>query len=145
MSLNSFTHQTYCDQPECFAGWMARKHANSGEIFDPRTVQDKVDIAANTRICLPAVLDLVERQVIWADIALREYPGWNNVQNNLSGMSVLARAMASLVRTNLHTLFSLHIQARGELVMERRDAECIFAVDDGITPFDLGRITSEFM
>jgi len=145
MSLNSFTRQPYCDLPECFAGWMARTHANSGEIFEPRTVQDKVDIAANTRICLPAVLDLVDRQVIWADIALKEYPGWNNVQNNLSGMSVLARAMANLVRTNLHTLFSLHIQARGELVMERRDAECIFAVDDGITPFDLGRIASEFM
>lgn len=145
MSLNSFTQQPYCDLPECFAGWMARTHANSGEIFEPRTVQDKVDIAANTRICLPAVLDLVEHQVIWADIALKEYPGWNNVQNNLSGMSVLARAMASLLRTNLHTLFSLHIQARGQLVPERRDAECIFAVEDGITPFDLGRITSEFM
>lgn len=145
MSLNSFTQQPYCDLPECFAGWMARTHADSGEIFEPRTVQDKVDIAANTRICLPAVLDLVERQVIWADIALRNYPGWNNVQNNLSGMSVLARAMASLVRTNLHTLFSLHIQARGESVPERRDAECIFAVDEGITPFDLGRIASEFM
>ena len=145
MSLNSFTQQPYCDLPECFAGWMARTHANSGEIFEPRTVQDKADIVANTRICLPAVLDLVERQVIWADIALREYPGWNNVRNNLSGMSVLARAMAGLVRTNLHTLFSLHIQARGELVAERRNAECIFAVDEGITPFDLGQIASEFM
>ncbi len=35
MSLNSFTEQPYCDLPECFAGWMSRKHANSGEIFEP--------------------------------------------------------------------------------------------------------------
>lgn len=36
MSLNSFTQQPYCDLPECFAGWMTRTHAGSGEIFEPR-------------------------------------------------------------------------------------------------------------
>lgn len=35
MSLNSYTEQPYCDLPECFADWMARKHAGSGEIFEP--------------------------------------------------------------------------------------------------------------
>src|ERR1041385_7052758 len=109
MSLNSFTEQPYCDLPECFAGWMARQHANSGEIFEPKTVQDKIDVAANTRICLPAILDLWEGNVIWADIALRKHPSWNNVKNNLSGVSVMARALTSLVKTDLHTLFSLHI------------------------------------
>ncbi|HUR45141.1 MAG TPA: TerD family protein [Candidatus Saccharimonadales bacterium] len=145
MSLNSFTEQPYCDLPECFAGWMARQHANSGEIFEPRTVQDKVDVATNTRIALPAILDLVERKVIWADIALRKHASWNNVQNNLSGVSVMARALTSLVKTDLHTLFSLHINARGELVSEQHKASCVFSVGTGITPFDLSRIASEFL
>src|SRR5262249_2039169 len=35
MCLNSFTEQPYCDLPECFAGWMARQHPNSGEVFEP--------------------------------------------------------------------------------------------------------------
>lgn len=145
MSLNSFTEQPYCDLPECFAGWMARRHANSGEIFEPRTVQEKIDIAANTRVCLPAILDLVERKVIWADIALRKHPSWNNVQNNLSGVSVMTRALTSLVKTDLHTLFSLHIRARGEMVSDRSVADSVFAVNEGITPFDLTRIAAEFM
>jgi hypothetical protein len=145
MSLNSFTEQPYCDLPECFAGWMARQHANSGEIFEPRTVQDKIDIAANTRICLPAIMDLSERKIIWADIALRKHHSWNNVKNNLSGVSVMARALTSLVKTNLHTLFSMHIKARGDLVAEKTDADCVFSVNSGITPFDLNRIASEFM
>lgn len=145
MSLNSFTEQPYCDLPECFAGWMARIHANSGEIFEPKTVEDKIDVAANTRICLPAILDLAEHQVIWADIALRKHASWNNVKNNLSGVSVMARAMTSLVKTDLHALFSLHIKARGEAVREKTGADCVFAVNDGITPFDLSRIASEFM
>lgn len=145
MSLHSFTEQPYCDLPECFAGWMPRQHANSGEIFEPRTVQDKVDVAANTRICLPAILDLTERKVIWADIALRKHPSWNNVRNNLSGVSVMTRALASLVKTDLHTLFTLHIKARGEPVPEEAGADCVFSVTSGITPFDLNRIASEFM
>lgn len=145
MSLNSFTAQPYCNLPECFAGWMSRRSANSGEIFEARTVQDKVDIAANTRICIPAILDLVDRQIIWADIALREYPSFNNVQNNLSGVSVMLRALTGLRKTNLHTLFALHIKARGELVAEKRNADTIFSVTEGITPFDGDRIAAEFI
>lgn len=145
MSLNSFTEQPYCDLPECFAGWMGRTHANSGEIFEPRTVENKVDIASNTRICIPAILDLVAREVLWADIALRKHPRWNNVRNNLSGVSVVLRALTSLTKTNLHTLFSLHIQARGDLVPHKASADVVFSVNDGITPFDLSRIAAEFL
>lgn len=65
MCLNSFTRQPYCDLPECFAGWMSRESAGSGEIFEARTVQNKTDIAANTAICLPAIFDLGKREVIW--------------------------------------------------------------------------------
>jgi len=145
MSLNSFTAQPYCDLPECFAGWMARQQANSGEIFEPRTVQDKIDVAANTRICLPLIIDLAERRIIWTDIALRKHPSWNNVKNNLSGVSVMARALTNLVKTDLHTLFSLHIAARGELVPNKDGADHVFSVHEGITPFDLNRIASQFM
>lgn len=145
MSLNSFTSQPYCDLPECFAGWMARTHANSGEIFEPRTVQDRVDVSSDTRICIPAVVDLIGREVIWADIALRKHPLWNNVQNNLCGVSLMLRALTSLVKTDLHTLFSLHIRARGEAVADASSADSVFAVNQGITPFDLDRIAADFM
>jgi hypothetical protein len=145
MSLNSFTEQPYCDLPECFAGWMSRQKAGSGEIFEPKTVIDKVDVAANTRICIPAILDLIERKLIWCDIALKNYPSWNNVQNNLSGASLMLRAMCSLRKTDLHTLFDLHIKARGERVEQTESATTVFSVSGGITPFDLDQIASEFL
>ena len=40
MCLNNFTEQPYCDLPECYAGWMARRTPNSGEIYEPSTVVD---------------------------------------------------------------------------------------------------------
>jgi hypothetical protein len=146
MVLNSFTEQPYCDLPECFAGWMAREQPNSGEIFEPKTVVDKVDVASATKICLPAVFDLVSRNVIWADIALAGNPQFvNNVHNNLSGVSLMLRAVSQLRKTDLHTLFGLHVQARGERVPDPEAAQTVFAVDHGITPFDLDRIAAEFM
>ena len=145
MSVNAYTQQPYCDLPECFAGWMSRAKPGSGEIFEARTVQDKVDLAADTRICLPAILDLQHREVIWTDLALTKQPLWNNVENNRPGMGLMLQAMLNLVKPSLHTLFALHVDARGRRVEDRSQAETIFAADEGITPFDAPRILSEFL
>lgn len=146
MCLNSFTQQPYCDLPECFAGWMAREKPSSGEVFEPKTVVDTVDLASDTKICLPAIFDLSGREVIWADIALAGNPRFaNNVHNNLSGVSLMLRVLTQLRKTDLHTLFALHVRARGERVSERESADSIFAIDGGVTPFDLDRITAQFL
>ncbi|WP_165075196.1 TerD family protein [Paludisphaera rhizosphaerae] len=146
MSLNSFTRQPYCDLPECFAGWMAREQPNSGEIFEPKTVIDKVDLAADTHMCLPAIFDLVGREIVWADIAFASRPQFaNNVHNNLSGVSLMLRALTHLRKTDLYSLFDLHVKARGTRVSVAEGADTVFSVDRGITPFDLDRIAAEFM
>lgn len=145
MSLNSYTEQPYCDLPECFAGWMPRSHADSGEIFEPKTVADKIDLASDTRICIPMIVDLVKREVVWTDIALKKSPRWNNVHNNLRGVSLMVKALTTLTKTNLHELFSLHVEARGEFTASPADAATIFSIEKGITPFDIEIIASEFM
>jgi hypothetical protein len=145
MSINSFTMQPYCDLPECFAGWMAREAPNSGEVFEARTVKDRVDIASSSRICLPAIFDLVEKRVIWADIALRNSPYWNNVEENLSGVSLMLRAILGLRKPNLFQLFSLHTIARGYSAKSMVEADTVFSVEQGITPFNFDRIVAEFI
>jgi stress response protein SCP2 len=64
MSINSFTQQPYCNIPECFAGYMIRQKPNSGEIYDPRTVQNKFDLASDTKIVCPMIFDLHEMKMI---------------------------------------------------------------------------------
>lgn len=39
----------------------------------------------------------------------------------------------------------LHIRARGEMVSAIGAAQSVFAIDHGITPFDLDRISAEYM
>jgi hypothetical protein len=106
----------------------------------------KVDVASDTKMCLLAVFDLAGCEVIWADIALAGNPRFaNNVHNNLSGVSLMRRPLAQLRKTDLHTLFALHVRARGERVSEVESADLVFSIDRGVTPFDLDRVAAEFM
>ncbi|MFW5704006.1 MAG: TerD family protein [Patescibacteria group bacterium] len=146
MVLNSFTQQPYSDLPECFAGFMRRQFPNSGEVYDPKTVENKVDITANTRMCIPFIIDLETRKVIWTDIALAHMPGRaNNVAANLSGITVMSKAMMELVKPTLYELFTLHAEARGTSVLSKKTAKTVFSVEDGITPFDTELIIAEYL
>ena len=127
MCLNSFTQQPYCDLPECFAGWMAREQPQSGEVFEARTVQDKIDLASDTTVSIPVIIDLEERRVVWADVALRS-PGWiNNVHANRDNIARLARAIVGLDRPNLYDLFLMHAEARGEPAARDRGRRRVLA------------------
>ena len=145
MVLTSYTQQPYIDLPECFAGWMARERPNSGEIYDARTVQDRLDITADTRCAIPIVIDLIHNQVIWCDVALKNDPHWrNNVAENLTGIQLTLKSLVEMTKPNLYDLFMLHAQARGEIVESTDSAETIFSVANG-TPFALETIASEYL
>ena len=146
MSVLSYSSQPFCDLPECDAGWMMRSEPKSGEVFEPKTVLDKVDLTAATRICIPVVMDLVERKLIWADLALKSHPQWHiNIEGNERGIVHMGRAITSLVKPSLHELFSLHAEARGQLTTSREEAETIFSVEEGTGPFDIEEIMAEYM
>jgi hypothetical protein len=146
MCVNSFTEQKYCDLPICIAGFMVRKFPNSGEIYEPLTVDNKFDLTSNTKIAIPLILDLKERIVIWTDLSLKSNPSTcNNVHNNISSISIINKSLTTMVKPNLYDLFSLHIQARGEKVFDKNDADFIFSVSEGVKPTDLDIIISEFL
>jgi len=145
MSLNSYTQQPYVELPECFAGWMARAQAGSGEIYEPRTVQDKLDLTADTKIAIPLIIDVVDRQVIWADMSLKRYPRWvNNVVGNLQGIQLTLASLVEMRKPNLYDLLLLHAQARGTVVAVPDGTDTVFSVESG-TPFRHEEIASHYL
>lgn len=145
MTLHSFTRQPYCDLPECFAGWMARSQAGSGEVFEPKTVQDRLDLTAHTKVAVPLAIDVVENRVLWCDLALKGSHGLaNNVASTNRGIRVTLRALAELNKPDLYDLLSLHITARGTLVASPGEAQTRFTVKDGF-PFRQEEIASQFL
>lgn len=145
-SAYSYTQQPYCELPECFVGFMSRKVGQSGKVYEPKTVQNKFDLAADSRIAIPAIFDLVERKMIWTDLSLSKRLGQsNNILNNMSSLEILSRAMVSLKKPTLYELFALHASARGRLVAEPEEADVVFSVDGDIKPTDIEEILANFL
>ena len=146
MVIYSFTQQAFKDLPECFAGWMARQQVQSGEIFEARTVQDKIDIAGDTTVNIPLFLDLQEHQVVWSDIALKSRGPINNSRQAGESLVLMGKAITGLIKPTLYDLFDMHAEARGSRVASAAEADTVFGLHEGtITPFDADRIMSEFM
>lgn len=145
MSVNSYSGIPYVELPECFAGWMSRDDATSGNVYEPATVADKFDITADSRISIPFIYDLVDKKAIWTDLSMEDFrAGWNMVDGNEDEIAKLSRSMVELKKPTVYELLYLHSVARGELVENIEDAEVVFSVDNG-TQFDIEKISSEYL
>lgn len=146
MSVLSFTRQPFASLPECFGGWMIREKPNSGEIFEPKTVQDKIDISASTNACVPVIIDTLTRQAYWVDLGLKNIAQINNAYKNSVGFSQIGRAIVELKKPMLFDLFKMHAIARGEIVYSADQADTIFGLHEGtVSAFDTDTILSEYL
>ena len=145
MNVNSYTGQQFCDVPECCAGWMLREKAQSGEVYDPRTVEDKADLTMEAKAGIPLILDLKERKVIWCDMAItvNRYASIN-VRNNEDTIALIGKALSKVNKATVYDLLYLHAKARGELVDKPKDADTVFSTKVG-TQYETEKLASEFM
>ncbi len=143
MCINSYTQHKYCDLPECFAGWMGRKSPNSGEIYEAKTVKNKIDIASDTTVVLPLVIDAKTRRVVWMDLGLKQRPSWNNVRNNAGNISLVVKAMTELHKPNLYDLLSMHIDARGKVAKTPEAADVVFSPET--IAFDTDTVLTKYV
>lgn len=124
---------------------MMRERPNSGEIYDPRTVLDRMDLTTASRIVMPLLIDVVDRKVIWADMAMRNnMRRVNNVWGNHTTLGLIMASIMGAAKPDLYQLVALHVQARGELVTTPEEADISFTVVDGF-PFRHEEIASVFL
>lgn len=146
----NYTGQKYSDMPHAMFGWMSREDVKSGEIYEPKTVEQKMDLTSQSTVCIPVIFDCVNREVIWCDMNLslngcHTNRGGNNVESNLSGVAATCYSMVNMRKPNLYDLVDLHIRARGLRVDNKEDADVIFDIDSGITPFDTEVFIGEYL
>lgn len=128
--IYSYTKQKFKDLPNCRFGWMEREDVDSGEIFEPKTVEVNMDVTSNSTIDIPVIFDCKTREFIWCDLNLgiTKYLS-NNVENNLSGINAACYAMSNINKPNLYKLIFLNALARGKIVTDRNEADIIFSND----------------
>ena len=146
----NYTNVKYANMPHAMFGWMGRKDVKSGEIFEPKTVEQKMDLAAQSCACIPVIFDCVNREMIWCDMSLTErgtYRGYggNNLESNLKGVTATCYSIVNVSKPNLYDLIDLNIRARGLRVNNKEEADVVFDVDSGITPFDTDVFVGEYL
>lgn len=160
----SFTGQNYAEMPHAMFGWMERADVNSGEIYEPKTVEQKLDLTADSTVCIPVIFDCVKREFIWCDMNLslsgvHTNTGGNNLESNLSGVAAVCYSMVNMKKPDLYDLIALNVMGRGVLVDNREDADIVFdtalylnndTVENErdkmvITPYDTELFMSEYL
>lgn len=143
--VNSFTHTPFCDLPECFVGFMERESIKSGEIYEPKTVVNKSDITSSSEQVMPMIIDIYNMEVVWADLMVSSSSWINNVHYNKNNVIFAIKSMLNAVKPNMYDLAMLNVLARGELVSSKEEADVIFSLTEGITPYDVDIIMGEYI
>ena len=148
MNVFVFSGPTFKEHKTVYAGWMTRQKPGSNEIYDPKTVENKVDLVSATKNAVPVIFDLKERKAIWADLTTTQSTHYfgNNVESNMASIEETLEAITGLDnKVTLAELFALHVQARGSFVEEKSKAKTIFSMKEGITPSSIALINSEYI
>ncbi len=148
MNVLVFNGPSFAEHKVCYAGWMTRSRPNSNEVFDPKTVRQKVDLNGQTRNMIPVLFDLQERKAIWTDLSTGSEPRWgsNNVESNQASIEEkLEAAIRTDHRVSLYDLFSMHVNARGSQVWKKDEAEQLFSLEEGITPYHIAEINADYI
>lgn len=127
----SFTRQKFKDLPNCRFGWMEREDPNSGEIFEPKTVEMAITLNSDSTVSVPVLFDCIEKKFIWMDMNVQteSFRYGNNIESNISGVRAVAYAIVNINKTNLYDLVYLNAIARGCVVDDRNMADIIFSND----------------
>lgn len=135
----SFTGQKFSELPNCRFGWMEREDINSGEIFEPKTVEMKIDLIADSTVAIPVIFDCVERKFIWCDMNLQNTNSrfyGNNLESNLRGVTATCYGLTHLNKANIYDLVMMNAIARGSIVADRNEADIIFS-NDTTAPYEI--------
>ncbi|WP_310604948.1 TerD family protein [Anaerosporobacter sp.] len=146
----NYSGQKYSDLTHAMFGWMNRNDVSSGEIYEPKTVEQKMDLVSRSIVCIPVVFDCVTREIIWCDMNLSldgcySNIGGNNVESNITGVAATCYSIVNMIKPNLYDLINLHIKARGTRVENKKEADIIFDIDSGITPYDTEVFMGEYI
>ncbi|MEL6548295.1 MAG: TerD family protein, partial [Myxococcota bacterium] len=127
------------------AGWMMRDDlGQANEVFDARTVKQRIAIGAHARSCLVALFDVVAREVIWLDLVGSSHSvhGGNNVASNRRNIRDVAAGILNSRLLSMNDLLELHRHARGSAAVSREDAQTRF---DHAMVYDYVRVLRDFM
>lgn len=142
MAVNSFTGQKF-DEFDSLAGFMVRQKPNSGEPYEPTTVENRFSFGGLTKFNIPLVIDIQNREVIWADMSLKGGPR-SNLDSGSNQLVEIGKMVTNLLhqKPTVYDLVNLHAKGRATTIHEIRDPEVEY---DLIVDMDFATRLDEIM
>lgn len=151
-NVYNFSNENFSKMEHAAFGFMTRNDMKIGEIFEPSTVKQRMDLASATTTCIPVIFDLKERVFVWCDMALtadhvRAGYGGINVESNLPSVVVTCKAIVDVKKPNLYDLFTFNATARGVITDNPDEADIRFGLDDNcdVKPSDINVIVGKYL
>ncbi|MGW6867716.1 MXAN_6230/SCO0854 family RING domain-containing protein [Streptomyces sp. NPDC054901] len=131
----SFNNVAFDALPDAFAGFMTLPaDGPRGSSYDPRTVRQRFDLAGESRVCMPMVVDLADRRALWADVHLPPSGGFQSIASQGDRLGEVARDVrehfGSGTRTTLWDLAVWRAAARTREVAVVRRAPLPGLIDE---------------
>lgn len=138
MHIYVYAGQKFSEMEACSVGWMERERPNSNEIYDPKTVRQKIDLTGESMSYTPVIFDLKEKTVCYVDMNYMGHSWGNSLGNRANQELHLMKNMLNKEALTLGDLIVLHILARegSECVSSPEEADIVFGLEQGITPYD---------
>lgn len=150
MTVSSYSSQPFCDLTECFAGIMALDEIKTGaRTFDPDKSLIRSDIASDARMNTPMIYDVDKHEMIWLDAPVTggfcSYEPINTISYRNNFVNAI-RGMLYASYPQLSSLAHAHCIARNaEIVDTPEEADVIFSLDKGITPYSVEEINANWL
>lgn len=137
-TVRVYSGENFMDTP-CKFGWMESDHTPA-RLFDITKVEKAIELNTESTRSIPVLFDIEERKMIWLDrnpreisnFRLRDDEDMDAINNNItyasSDIVEMRKALTNSI-PDLYTLMALHVEARGELVSNPKEADTLFTVE----------------
>ena len=131
MTVNSYTHQKFSELDEVMAGFMTRKDVKSGEVYEPKSVENAFTVNSASIAVIPLVFDIVEGVGIFTDVAINSHSAINNASNMHRSTKNVLTGLVGKKTVNYDDVISANLAARAERVSSPEDADMVIKLRDG--------------
>lgn len=128
MTVHSYTGQQFDTLDEVLAGFMTREDAQSGEIYEPSTVDTAFTVNSASTSVVPMVFDMQKGEAIWIDVPMTGASWVNNVYNTAALISNAIEGIVNKEFIGVKELLELHVSLRGERVYSADEADTVITV-----------------
>jgi hypothetical protein len=135
IQANNYVGRPLKTVKDCVFGVMEREFPTAGEIFQPDTIANAVAIQNESQTAYVALLDLKEKDFIWVDLETnsRELV---NVESNRGNTTNMLDWLVNTEALSVYDLLLLHVESRGNLVANEKEADLIFSYDEFVTSYE---------